>query len=84
MDTQVHFRKHVFLCCSAGIIGYPQLLTIFFSTYLSIYASISSVIVAKPTTPPIVLVPPESGSLEVAQTQVSREFHDNLSVNRLV
>ncbi|XP_056093863.1 latent-transforming growth factor beta-binding protein 3 isoform X1 [Rhinichthys klamathensis goyatoka] len=29
------------------------------------------VIVAKPTTPPIVLVPPESDSLEVAQTQVS-------------
>lgn len=56
----------------------------FFSAYLSISASISSVIVAKPTTPPIVLVPRESDSLEVAQTQVSREFHDNLSVNSAI
>lgn len=52
-------------------------LNVFFSTFISIFACISSVIVARPTTPPIVHVPPESDSHEVAQTQVSREFCDS-------
>lgn len=55
-----------------------------FLTYLSIFASISSVIVARPTTPPIVHVPPESDSHELAQTQISRESRDSLSVNSAV
>lgn len=56
----------------------------FFSTYLFIFASVSLVIVARPTTPPIVHVLPESDSHEVAQTQVSREFRDSLSVKSAV